>query len=139
MFRKIVVPLDLTRKHQKALQTTAELAGPGGEVALVHVVELIHGLPVEEEKDFYNRLERVARAHLEHYAGPLRARNVTVRAEIFFGSRALEVLRFAQEIGADLVVLTAPAIEPGQPQVGLGSLSYKIGVFSPCPVLLVKG
>jgi nucleotide-binding universal stress UspA family protein len=139
MFRKIVVPLDLTLKHQKALETAADLAGQGGgEVALVHVIELIHGLPVEEEKDFYNRLERVAQVHLERHAGLLRERKIAVRKETFFGSRALEVLRFAQETGADLIVLTAPAIEPGKPQVGLGSLSYKIGVFSPCPVLLVK-
>jgi nucleotide-binding universal stress UspA family protein len=138
MFRKIVVPLDLTRKHQKAVQTAADLAGPDGEVILVHVIELIQGLPVEEEKDFYKRLERVAQVHLEQYAAPLRERKVAVRKETSFGSRALEVLRFATEAGADLIVLTAPAIEPGNPQVGLGSLSYKISVFSPCPVLLVK-
>jgi hypothetical protein len=35
-------------------------------------------------------------------------------------------------------VLTAPAAEPGKPDVGLGSLSYQVGVFAPCPVLLVR-
>jgi nucleotide-binding universal stress UspA family protein len=139
MFRKIVVPLDLTEKHHKALETAAELAGTGGgEVALVHVIELIHGMPVDEEKDFYDRLEEAAREHLERWARRLGERNISVRQEVFFGGRALEVLRFARDSGADLIVLTAPAIEPGQPDVGLGSLSYKIGVFSPCPVLLVK-
>src|SRR5581483_3179075 len=73
---KIVVPLDLTAKHQKALETAAELAAAGGEVALVHVVELIPGLPVEEEKAFYNRLERVARAHLERADAVMRERKI---------------------------------------------------------------
>ncbi len=138
MFHKIVVPLDLTAKHQKALETAAELAAAGGEVALVHVVELIPGLPVEEEKAFYNRLERVARAHLERADAVMRERKIPTRKEVFFGSRALEVLRFARDLGADLIVLTSPAVEPDKPLAGLGSLSWKIGVFAPCPVLLVK-
>jgi nucleotide-binding universal stress UspA family protein len=143
MFRKIVVPLDLTDKHQKAMETAAELAGSqrpdgGAEVALVHVIELIHGMPVEEEKDFYDRLEQAAREHLGRWGAFLDERKVAARQEVFFGGRALEVLRFAKDSGADLIILTAPSIQPGQPDVGLGSLSYKIGVFSPCPVLLVK-
>jgi nucleotide-binding universal stress UspA family protein len=139
MFRKIVVPLDLTDKHQKALETAADLAGSSGaEVALLHVIELIPGMPVEEEKDFYDRLEQAAREHLGRWAQLLEKRKVTVRKEIFFGRRAVEVLRFARDCEADLVVLTAPAVEPDKLDVGLGSLSYKIGVFSPCPVLLVK-
>jgi nucleotide-binding universal stress UspA family protein len=139
MFRKILLPLDLTRKHQKALETAAELAErSGGEVTLVHVIELIHGLAVEEEKDFYDRLERAAREHLEEHAGLLAGRQVRHRQEVFFGNRGLEILRYAREAGADLMVLTAPAVEPGKPDVGLGSLSFKVGVFAPCPVLLVR-
>ncbi len=139
MFHKIVIPLDLTDKHHKALATAVELAGTSGaEVALVHVIELIPGMPVEEEKDFYDRLEQAAREHLERWARLPAERKVAVRREVFFGNRAVEVLRFARDSGADLVILTAPAVEPSQPAAALGSLSYKIGVFSPCPVLLVK-
>jgi nucleotide-binding universal stress UspA family protein len=139
MFRKILVPLDLTDKHKKALATAAELAGQsGGEVLLVHVIELIHGMPVEEEKDFYNRLERAAQEHLKKYAAVLGQRTVPHRQEIFFGNRALEILRFARETSTDLIVLTAPVVEPGNPNISLGSLSYKVGVFAPCPVLLVR-
>jgi nucleotide-binding universal stress UspA family protein len=139
MFHKILLPLDLTRKHAKALETAAELAGQsGGEVALVHVIELIQGLPVEEEKGFYNRLERAAREHLDGYARRLAERQVRHRQAIFFGGRVLEVVRHAREVAADLIILTAPPVEADKPDVGLGSLSYKVGVFAPCPVLLVK-
>jgi nucleotide-binding universal stress UspA family protein len=139
MFRKILLPLDLTDKHKKALTTAMELAGKsGGEVLLVHVIELIHGMPVDEEKDFYNRLERAAHEHLEKFAALLRPHGVAHRQEIFFGSRALEILRFSREMNADLIVLTAPVVEPGNPNVSLGSLSYKIAVFASCPVLLVR-
>jgi hypothetical protein len=35
-------------------------------------------------------------------------------------------------------VLTAPRVTPKDLETGWGSLSYKVGIFSPCPVLLVK-
>jgi nucleotide-binding universal stress UspA family protein len=138
MFRKILLPLDLTDKHKKALDTAAELAGAGGEITLVHVIELIHGVSVEEEKEFYGRLEQAAQEHLARYAEVLHGRQIRCHKEIFFGGRALEIVRLARESGTDLIVLTAPAAEPGKPDVGLGSLSYKVGVFAPCPVLLVR-
>ena len=75
MFKKILVPVDLTDAHQRALEIASSLAGPaGGEVTLLHVIELIHGLPMDEEKDFYQRLARKARAALgrlvERVGGP---------------------------------------------------------------------
>jgi nucleotide-binding universal stress UspA family protein len=139
MFHKILVPLDLTHKHRKALDTAAELARQGGgEVLLVHVIELIQGMPVEEEKDFYDRLEAAAREHLAEHARLLQEPGVAHREEIFFGTRAPEIVRLARETPADLIVLTAPAAEPGKPYFGLGSLSYKVAIFAPCPVLLVR-
>jgi nucleotide-binding universal stress UspA family protein len=139
MFRKILVPLDLTNKHRKAVDTAAELARQsGGEVTLVHVIELIQGMPVEEEKDFYERLEAAAKEHLAEHAELLREQEVAHRQEIFFGARAPEIVRLARETAVDLIVLTAPAAEPGKPNFGLGSLSYKVGIFAPCPVLLVR-
>jgi nucleotide-binding universal stress UspA family protein len=139
MFHTILMPLDLTDKHLKALETTLELARrSGGQVLLIHVIELIHGMPRQEEKDFYDRLERAAQEHLQKYADMLRQRQVAHREEISFGGRALEIIRFARESKVDLIVLTAPAAEPGKPDVGMGSLSYKVGVFAPCPVLLVR-
>ena len=45
MFTKILVPVDLSDKHQQALDIAARLAREsGGEVTLVHVVETIGDL-----------------------------------------------------------------------------------------------
>ncbi len=66
MFKKILLPVDLTDKHKPALDAAAKLAGQyGGTVTLLHVVEIIPGLPMEEEGTFYGRLERVARNQLQ--------------------------------------------------------------------------
>jgi nucleotide-binding universal stress UspA family protein len=63
---------------------------------------------------------------------------VSWRPEVRYGDRAWESVRCAVEAAADLILLTAPRIDPADPGTGWGSLSYKIGVLAPCPVLLVK-
>lgn len=137
MFKKIVAALDLTERHQPALKIAAELAGSKGEVALVHVIEVIPGLGVTEEPEFYQRLERAARKHLKRHGDALSALGVAVREEVLYGSRALEIARYAEKVGAHLIVLTAPRLQPDRP-AGWGSLSFKVGILASCPVLLVK-
>jgi nucleotide-binding universal stress UspA family protein len=139
MFKKILLPLDLTDRHAAALRLAAELARQsGGEVTLLHVVEVIPGLSREEESPFYARLERKAAAHLERWAGELSSAQVTVRGEVLFGERVREVLDYVSRAAVDLIVLTSPPFEPERPIAGLGSLSYRIGLVCKCPVLLVK-
>jgi nucleotide-binding universal stress UspA family protein len=139
MFTKILVPVDLTDTHQQAIEIAAQLASErGGEVTLLHVVEVIPGLWVDEERDFYDRLETAARDHLARLGRQLEERNVTRREEIIFGNRAEEIVRYAMEMGADLIVLKSHRIDLKNPGAGWGTLSYKISILSQCPVLLVK-
>src|SRR5437899_2206478 len=128
MFKKILLPLDLTDRHAAALQLAADLARQGGEVTLLHVVEVIPGLSREEEAPFYARLERKATAHLERWAGELSSAHVSVRGEVVFGERVREVVDYVSRTGVDLIVLTSPPFEPDRPIAGLGSLSYRIGL-----------
>jgi nucleotide-binding universal stress UspA family protein len=138
MFNKILLPLDLTEKHRPALQAAAELCKQGaGEVILFHAIETIPGLPLNEEKSFYRRLEDTANKHLSRMSDELRAKQVSCRQEVRLGHRAEETLRFVREQSCDLIILTAPRFREDKPAVGLGSLGWKIGVMASCPVLLV--
>jgi nucleotide-binding universal stress UspA family protein len=139
MFRKILLPVDLTDRHAPALTIAADLAGRAdGQVTLLHVIEVIAGSSVEEERNFYGRLEKAARAHLGRLGEVLKARAIPWRAEVLLGNRVPEVIHYAAASGADLIVLTAPRLEANHPGTGWGSLSFKIGFVCPCPVLLVK-
>ena len=139
MFKKILIPLDLTDRHDHALKVATALARrEGAEVTLLHVVELIPGLSREEEPTFYNRLERMATSHLERWASTLAADMLKVRGEVVFGNRVQEVVDYAARMGADLIVLTSPRLESNNLLAGWGSLSYRIGLLSGCPVFLVK-
>lgn len=139
MFRKILLPLDLTEKHGAAVDAAADAAKQsGGTVELLHVIEIMPGLSFEDEKPFYQRLERVARKHLERWGQQLTRCGVTWQAEVLFGARSQEVVRRAGEQQFELVVLTAPRVTPENVGVGLGSVSYRVSLLAPCPVLLVK-
>jgi nucleotide-binding universal stress UspA family protein len=137
MFKKILLPIDLTDRHERSLRVAVELArASGGEVVLLHVVEVIAGLT--EEEGFYTRLQRIADKHLGKMRDSLTQQNVPARVEVLVGNRGKEIVRCASVMNIDLVILTAPAIDPDNVPAGLGSLSYKVGIFTPCPVLLVK-
>jgi nucleotide-binding universal stress UspA family protein len=102
MFKNIVVPLDLTDRHQPVLDIAAELTRQsGGAVTLLHVIEVIPGLSMEEERSFYNRLERAARHHLERLVDQFAQRQIPCRQEILYGNRAGEIARYAAEADAD--------------------------------------
>ena len=139
MFSKILLPVDLTDTHQQAIEIAAKLASEsGGQVTLLHVVEVIPGLWVDEEREVYDRIEAAARDHLSRLGRQLEAMNVPRREEIIFGNRAEEIVRYAMEIGSDLIVLRSHRIDLNSPGAGWGTLSYKVGILSQCPVLLVK-
>jgi len=139
MFKRILIPLDLTDRHDEAMKVATALARyEGGEVTLLHVVELIPGLSREEEPTFYNRLERLATAHLERWAATLAGARLKVRGEVVFGNRVQEVIDYAARQEADLIVLTSPRLGANNPLAGWGSLSYRVGLLCACPVFLVK-
>jgi nucleotide-binding universal stress UspA family protein len=139
MFQHILVPLDLTERHQPAVQAAVNLAKQNhGEVTLLHVIESIHGLPEDELRSFYNRIEKTASAHLERIGKQLTDQRVPWDSKLVIGSRVKEVVNFAAEHKSDLIVLTAPQVDPMQPGSGWASLSWKFAMLAHCPVLLVK-
>src|SRR5262245_6195248 len=139
MFQRILLPVDLSDRHEAALKAAAELGrASGAEIVLLHVIELIPGLSVEGEKPFYARLERKAREHLQQLGRRLDEARARWRVEVRLGRRAGEVVAWAREAGTDLIVLTSPTPDPANALAGLGSLSFHLGVVAPCPVLLVR-
>ena len=139
MFKRIMLPLDLTSKHRQAVDIAAELARQsGGDVTLLHVIEEIRGLAMDEEQAFFQRLEQAAKNGLDEVGRPLGERGISWRSLIRYGNRVNEVARCAEEIGTDLIVVTGPRLDPQHPALSWGSLSWKIGILGPCPVLMVK-
>jgi nucleotide-binding universal stress UspA family protein len=139
MFQRILVPVDLTDRHGPALEIAARVAKESaGEVVMLHVIELVQGIPREEDPPFYRRLESKAKEYVDKLVDSLRSKKVKARSEILFGNRVVEITSFARELGTDLIVLASHRFDPARPTAGWGSLSHQVGVLASCPVLLVK-
>jgi nucleotide-binding universal stress UspA family protein len=137
-FERIVVPADLTDRNREAIRMAARLASPSrGKVFLLHVIETIPGFTLEEESDFYRRLEGAASKHLNELARGLEDKNVSYEAEVVYGQRAKTIVEEAARLDADLIVIQSHRIDDRREE-GFGTLSYQVGIFAKCPVLLVK-
>jgi nucleotide-binding universal stress UspA family protein len=137
MFARILVATDLTPITRNSLRAALDLARHDqGEVLLVHVVRRIRGLPDRELRGFYARLKSDARVGLREMTSWFtRERGVEIACEIAIGNPAEEIVRIAQEQGADLVVLTH---REGDGQAPLGSVSYQVAHLAKCAVLMLK-
>ncbi|HEX4498170.1 MAG TPA: universal stress protein [Thermoanaerobaculia bacterium] len=141
MFRKILVPVDFTDKNEAALDSAVQIAAAQGvdaEITLLHVIETIEHIDFKEMKDFYERLELQDAAKLFALEGRLEERGAKVRHQILFGKRAETIVRYAEEMAIDLMVLSSHKVDRDHPALGLGTLGYGIAIVARCPVLLVK-
>jgi nucleotide-binding universal stress UspA family protein len=139
MFRRLLVPVDLTPKNSRAVEVARDLAAQSdGEVFLLHVIETLD-LPFEELEDFYDRLQTQAASRMQPLAEVLDTAGVVFGGHIVYGKRAEKVIEFADDHDVDLIILDSHPIEPGRLGKGLATLSYQIAIVARCPVLLVKG
>jgi nucleotide-binding universal stress UspA family protein len=138
MFRRILVPLDLSERRSHGVEAAARLADPSALVTLVHVIAEIEGVAPEELEDFYAGLRARAEDVLQRRADELAKSGLDSRIEIVIGRRGAEILRVAEEGGHDLIVLASHRVDPARPGGGLGTLSHQVALLAPCDVLLVR-
>lgn len=142
-FRLVVVPLDGSPFAEHALPCAAAIARAArAKLRLV----LVHQLPPpptdRESLKLYTTLEvtvrKTQRAYLREIAGRLRERwGFQVTSVSPDGPVAATLLRYVDELGADLVVMSTH----GRGTVGralLGSVADEVVRTAPVPVLLVR-
>jgi nucleotide-binding universal stress UspA family protein len=102
------------------------------------VIETLSGANYEEFGSFYRELEGRASSHLNSLASRFEGSGLGVAQTVVYGKPAEEIVRFAVDNQVDLIVLASHKVDLSCPGYGWGTLSYKVGVLAPCPVLLVK-
>jgi nucleotide-binding universal stress UspA family protein len=139
MFRRILVPVDLTDKSMAAVDLAYEFAAQSAaEVTLLHVIETIEHVQFEELKPFYDRLENSARKGLQRFSERFVSSNLKLNQAIVYGHRTREIVEHATENRVDLIIMASHRIDPERPGHDWSSMSYAVAILSPCPVLLVK-
>ena len=141
MFRRILVPVELSEKDRRAVEAARSLArvegSEGVEVTLLHVIETLD-LPFEELEDFYDKLESRATAVMDDLAASLSADGIDVVHRIAFGSRVPEILAHAEESGADLIIVVTRPVDPSDPGAAWSGIAYQTAILAGPSVLLLK-
>lgn len=136
MYQKILIAVDLTEKNKQAVAAARDLAREGTEVTLLHVIETIEDVPFEELKGFYEPIEQRAHQTFDELTAEGFGPGVDLTMRVAYGKRAREIVTYAEEIGADLIVLGSHAVDRERP--GVTTVSYQVAVLATCSVLLVK-
>ncbi len=138
MFRRILVPVDFTPRSLRAVRAAAKVAATTrAKTTLLHVIERIDDGESGAFESFYRKLESAARVKMKALLGPF-GEGLPVRAEILYGKPVGEILRFAQANRMDLIVMSSHKLPLRHSGESWGTVSYKVGILSRCPVLLVK-
>jgi len=139
MFKRILVPVDLTEKSLSAVDLAYEFAAQRqAEVILLHVIETIEYVRFDDLKPFYERLESSAQKGLEEFAERFISKGLRVEQAVVYGHRTKEIVDFAITSRADVIILASHRIDPDRPGHDWSSISYAVAILSPIPVLLVK-
>lgn len=140
--RRILHPTDFSERSENAWAYAKSLAAKyGAELCLVHVMqEPIAVLPessiaVAAPAANLPELIEAAEEGLKRYVAIEPGR--VIERRILHGSSADEIVRFAKESDADLIVIGTHG-RTGLAHVLLGSVAEKIVRRSPCAVLTVR-
>lgn len=139
MFRRILVPVDFTARSRRAVKAAARIAAvSSAETTLLHVIERIDDEETAALEPFYRKLEKSAREKMKGLLVLFAGGRLTAKAEILYGKPVGEILRFAEANRSDLIVMSSHKLPLRRSGESWGTISYKVGILSRCPVLLVK-
>ena len=139
MFKRILVPIDLSDRNTRTIDVALALARQDHAlVTLCHVIQSVRDVPPGELRKFYGRLEARSTATLARVAKRFAACDVPVATAVCIGEPSREIVRLATGRRVDLIVMGSHKVRAGRWATGWGTISYKVGIFCRCPVLLVK-
>ena len=139
MFKRILVPVDFSEKCSRSLNSALDIAGHyAGEIHLLHVIETIADTEYSELQSFYEKMERKALKAMDELTASCGRSSSAVTANISFGNRTREILRYAEQNQMGLIIMNSHVVDLEQPVQGWGTISYKVALLSKCPVMLVK-
>jgi len=141
MYDSILVPVDLSDSNKTVFDRTLRFAEAGHtEITLLHVIETVEDIPVEDDEDFYEELRQNADEKMSAWASRFADEGFDVTAEITYGRRGQEIVRIAREDDAELVVMRSHVIDPEEAESRgqVGTVSHQVALFAPCSVLVVR-
>ncbi|HEX4802302.1 MAG TPA: universal stress protein [Myxococcaceae bacterium] len=139
MFQRALLAYDGSEAAKKALERCVEIL-PIGSAAL-HVVAVgrvpEYAETQDEVEEAREQAEAFYRKRLEEALAFLKSRSVAATTHVAYGKPSEQILRAAEEVQADLIVLGAHAHHPVRRRL-LGGTADKIVDHAECSVLVVR-
>lgn len=141
---RIVCPTDFSKESLRAFSVAADLASRfDAEILLVTVVNIQPAIVTDPNyafvvPEYEQKLRSEANHHLRELGRELEATNIRVRTFVAHGDPANEIVRFADNEQADLIVI-ATFGKTGWRRLAFGSVAEKVVRLASCPVLTVRG
>ncbi len=141
-YRKILATTDFSDRAGAGVAEAAALARRlGSRLLLLYVVEddlppILVGVSEERRREILAEHAERAEAALAEQAAPLAA-DLAVEVRTRVGVPSREIVRCAEEEGADLLVVASRGYGP-LGQVFLGSTAERVLHHASCPVLVVR-
>jgi nucleotide-binding universal stress UspA family protein len=145
--KRILCPTDFSEPAKKALKTAIELAQHFSSVLLlVHIVPpvpvpyqpLESPEPAFDVTSYLQELTDTSKTTLKNFADSHVPQEVPTTLTVAAGDPAYEILRQAQELEADLMVIATHGYG-GWRRFLFGSVAEKVVRQAQCPVLVVHG
>ena len=141
MFEKVLLPIDLNHPEswEVALPAARRCAGADGEI---HLLGIVHDLGLAMVASYLpegfekNAMEKL-KAELEDFAASLANDGETIGVHVGHGHVPETILRVADHIGANLIVMASHAPNDFQTRL-VGSNADKVVRHSKIPVLVVR-
>lgn len=134
MYETILVPVDLSHAEvgSKTLAIARKMGGPDARIVALYVAGDIPKFIANQIPEGV-REEHIATARAELSS---RADEVGAECEIRAGHPATIILEFAEEIGADLIIIASH--RPGMQDYLLGSTAGRVVRHADCTVLVER-
>jgi nucleotide-binding universal stress UspA family protein len=141
MYKRIVVPLDGSKLAEQALpHAVAQAKKFGAELVLLQVLEPLPDVSFSAPitvRSAERRSAELAREYLEEAGARIREQGIALRTEQIEGRPYVEIVRYAEEQGADMIVMSTRG-QSGFSRWLLGSVADRVVRGATVPVLLVQ-
>jgi len=135
MYETILVPLDGSKTAEIVLPYAVEIAAKlGSEITLVRVSESKSSNIADAYHLYLERVKEQVQNQLEDYGAKKEAK---VFGKILLGKPATEILRYADETGADLIIMASRGSSGEGPWL-LGNVAAKVIRATRRPLLLIR-
>jgi nucleotide-binding universal stress UspA family protein len=134
---RVVVPIDFSDKSLTAIDTALQLVGDATDVTVIHVLQKVSTV---EPGSIWSSVTDDAR--IQHASKALLERleeytPIAISVEVCVGDPGQEIVDFAEQEKADLIVLTSHG-RTGIKRLLIGSVAERVIRLAHCPVLILR-